>query len=324
MKDLKDRDNIEVLIIDGESTDNTGKVIKELTKKYKQVRSYQNKNRIQASALNIGINESSGEYLIRLDAHSEYSSEYIKRCIEILEKSSENIANVGGSITTKPGSDTSVAKAISFILSEKLGVGNSAFRTEEILEEKLVETVPFGCFRRSALEEVGLFDENLVRGEDLELNRRLINSGRKILISPLIKSVYYSRPDLLSFIKQAFVNGFYVLFSSKPSKKGLSRKAFHQLRHYLPLFFIFYLFIASIVLITNYSNSLTTIEIVFLSLLLVYLCIGVFLGIRLSFKEKGLIYLILTPLVLTILHTSYGLGSLLGLVSNLFRNRKEV
>jgi len=310
---VKENHGIEILIIDGGSSDGSIELIDKLSQNFPKIRAFHNKNRIQASALNIGIKESTGEYIIRLDAHSEYSAEYIKNCIATLDNSSEDIANVGGAITTKPGSSSLIAKTISYVLMHKLGVGNSTFRTENIIQEKFVETVPFGCFRRSATDSIGLFNEDLARGEDLEFNKRLLNSGRKILISPDIHSIYYSRPDLLSFIKQAFSNGFYI------TNKINLKIVFHKLRHFVPLFFIFYIFLTLILIFTNYSEPFTIIEKALLFVLLFYICIGLLLGVTFTIKERSLSYLVLAPITLITLHLSYGAGSFFGLFSNLLK-----
>ena len=258
--------------------------------------------------MNIGIENSTSEYIIRLDAHSEYSEHYLKKCIEILDKSSNEIANVGGAIITMPGADTFIAKTISFVLTEKFGVGNSTFRTENVLEEKFVETVPYGCFRRSAIENIGFFDENLERGEDLEFNKRLINFGKKILISPEIKSIYYSRPTFSSFVIQAFRNGFFI--TNKLSLKNI----FHQLRHFIPLFFMFFILSLTISLIWNYSEPINMIDKILLLIALLYFSISSLLGIKITLRNKNIIYLFTTPFMLFSLHMTYGLGSLIGLI----------
>jgi len=236
---VEDQSNIELLLIDGGSNDGTLEIIQDLSIKHPCIRVLHNPNKIQSSALNIGIKESTGEFILRLDAHSKYSGTYIRNCISFMELSSSDVANVGGAIITRPGRNTLVAKTISFVLQEKFGVGNSAFRTESITKEMDVETVPFGCFRRSCLDEIGYFDEDLERGEDLELNKRLIDSGKRIIISPDIQSIYYSRPTFLSFIIQAFRNGFFV--TNNLSLKNI----FHKQRHFMPLAFLIFVIIFS-------------------------------------------------------------------------------
>ena len=305
---IKDRADIELLLIDGGSDDGTIEILKDLAENHPLIKILHNPNKIQASALNIGIRESTGEYIIRLDAHAKYSEKYIKNCINYLDKSSKEVANVGGAITTMPGANTFIAKTISFVLQEKFGVGDSAFRTENILEEMDVETVPFGCFRRSCLEEVGFFNENLERGEDLEINKRLASAGKRIIISPDIQSIYYSRPTFLSFIDQAFRNGFFV--TNTLSLKNI----FHKLRHFIPLAFVCFIFMLTLSLSWGYQEEHDYAEKFLISILLIYLMISGFVATKISLKNKNFAYLFSIPLILFCLHMSYGIGSLTGII----------
>ena len=119
------------------------------------------------TALNIGIRESSGKYIVRLDAHAIYYTGYVNKCIEVLENSGEEVANVGGVIETKPSGKSLFAKTIAYVLSSKLGGGNSTFRVSVPSTSHFVETVPFGCYRREVFEEVGFFNESEHRNEDI-------------------------------------------------------------------------------------------------------------------------------------------------------------
>src|SRR3712207_9301585 len=80
------------------------------------------------------------------------------------------------------------------------GVGNALFRFAQ--KEMFVDTVAFGAYRREVLDSIGYFDEELVRNQDDELNYRVVKAGHKILLSPKIRSVYYSRGSLSKLWKQ--------------------------------------------------------------------------------------------------------------------------
>jgi succinoglycan biosynthesis protein ExoA len=69
--------------------------------------------------------------------------------------------------------------------------------------------VAYGCWRKSTLERIGMFDEQQVRSQDDELNRRLISCGGKIWQSPKITSWYRPRSSLSGLFWQYFQYGFW-------------------------------------------------------------------------------------------------------------------
>ena len=225
--------DFEILVIDGGSNDETLNILDRLTLKYLNLKIIHNPKKITPAALNLGIKDSLGEFIVRLDAHAVYHDKYIENSVNILKKSSKEIANVGGSIITRSNSESIFASSISLCLSSKFGVGDSKFRTEIPETSEFVGTVPFGCFRREIFYEIGLFNENEPRNEDLEFNRRIIKSGKKILLDPSIRSTYFSRTTLGSLYSQQFDNGMIV------TDKFRGKESFHKLRHFIPLLFVF-------------------------------------------------------------------------------------
>jgi len=127
--------------------------------------------------------------IVRMDAHVEYPRDYISSLVKLLEQSGAD--NVGGVCRTLPAGGSAVARAIAYGMSHPLGVGNSHFRIGSA-EDRWVDTVPFGCYRREVFDRIGLFDEDLVRNQDDELNLRLIKRGGRILLSPRIVCKYYA------------------------------------------------------------------------------------------------------------------------------------
>lgn len=306
-------ENMEILLIDGGSTDGTREVIKKLIKKHHFIKLLENKRKIIPAALNIGIKNSSGIYIVRLDAHALYDAGYVNKCIETLKNSDEKVANVGGVIETKPSGESLFAKTISYVLSSKLGVGNSTFRVSVPRNKKFVETVPFGCYRKEIFEELGFFNENEHRNEDIEFNKRLISSGKKILLDPEIKSSYFTRKDLTSLFKQQFNNGFIV------TNKYRGDKSFHELRHFVPLFFAFYFFFSLIFFGINFFGySSIYLQPVLISWL-AYFFISLGLGLYFTIISRDFLIFLSTPLVLFSLHLSYGIGSLWGLMNITYR-----
>lgn len=289
---------MEVFVIDGLSNDATRKIIMDYSRSHPYIKLLDNPFKIVPKALNIGINASKGDIIIRLDAHAYYENDYIEKCVKVLKNS--DAVNVGGPIVTLPGDNTRTAKAIALAISHPFGVGNSKFRTS--VEQQYVDTVPFGAFKRSIFDKVGLFNEHLIRNQDVELNSRIRKSGKKIFLTPEVKSFYYSRPTLSALWSQNFKNGMWNIFTSALSKKSLS------LRHFIPLIFILSI-IVSIIAMALHPAGYALAGLVVLS----YLFANVFFSMKLSAKN-GISLLPGIMLSFGTLHFSYGFGSLWGLL----------
>ena len=156
--------------------------------------------------MNLGIAAAGGSVIVRMDAHVEYPGRLHLRAGGPLERSGAD--NVGGVCQTLPAGDSAVAKAVAFGMSHPLGVGNSHFRIGT-LEDRWVDTVPFGCYRREVFDRIGLFDEELVRNQDDEFNLRLIRHGGRILLSPRIVCKYFARDSLAKLWRMYYQYGYF-------------------------------------------------------------------------------------------------------------------
>ncbi|MEN6451593.1 MAG: glycosyltransferase family 2 protein, partial [Thermoguttaceae bacterium] len=157
------KDQMELLVLDGMSTDGTRAIIGQSAPKFPWMRLLDNPRKTAPAAMNIGIAAARGKIVVRMDAHNEYPSDYISKLVYWLEKSGAD--NVGGVSAVCPSNDTAAAKAIAFGCSHFLGVGNARYRIG-VTKPTEVDTVPFGCYRREVFEKIGPFDEELVRNQD--------------------------------------------------------------------------------------------------------------------------------------------------------------
>ncbi len=198
------KENLEVLVIDGISSDGTKEIVKTYIEKYPFIKLLENPKKYTPFGLNIGIREARGEVVARMDAHASYEKEYISKCVYYLQKYGAD--NVGGQMVTRSRNDTVFGRAVVAALSNRFGVGNAIFRVGA-KEPTLVDTVFGGCYRREVFDKIGYFDENLPRGQDMDLNLRLRKFGGKILLVPEIKSFYYAISDVWSFLDHSFTDG---------------------------------------------------------------------------------------------------------------------
>ena len=206
---------IEVLIADGMSDDGTRQILDLYKRIVLPLRVIDNRDKIASAGLNAAIRAARGEIIIRMDAHSEYAPDYIRRCLEVLNETSAD--NVGGPALTR--ADGYLGRAIALAYHCAFSCGGAKFHDVEY--EGYVDTVPYGCWRKSTLERIGLFDENLSRNQDDELNLRLISSGGRIWQSPRIASWYRPRATLTALFRQYFQYGFWkVSVIRKHTKPG--------------------------------------------------------------------------------------------------------
>lgn len=304
------KDSLEVLVIDGRSTDRTRAIVEGYTKQYPFINLMDNPGIVQTLATNIGIRASNSDVIMRMDAHVEYPKDFISKSVYWLEKSGTDC--VGGILITKPGGDTTVAVAISLILSHPFGVGNTYFRIGS-KEPKYVDTVPFGIYRKEVFDRIGLFNEALNRTDDIEFNLRLKRAGGKILLVPEIVSYYYARPNLKELFKQNFGNGFWVLYSLRFAEMPFS------IRHLVPLAFVLSFF-GSFLLSFFYHPFINLFAFIFG----LYFIVNSLFSFKLSLKH-GIKYLPALIASFSVLHFSYGFGSIRGiarLIASLFQSQK--
>ena len=300
------KDELEVLVIDGKSTDRTREIVNKYIKKYPFIKLLDNPGRIQTFATNIGLKTADGDIIIRMDAHAEFPEDYVSKSVHWLKES--KVDCVGGICITKPGANTVIAKAIASAISHPFGVGNAYFRTGS-KAPTYADTVPYGCYRKEVFNKIGLFNENLDRTDDIEFNLRLKRAGGKILLVPEIKSYYHARPTLSALAKQNFGNGLWVIYSTRFAKMPFS------IRHLIPFFFVISQ-IMTLILSLFYLPFLYLFAFIFG----MYTISNIFFSLKLSLKNhiKYFPYLILSFFTL---HYSYGAGSVWGVFRLLKREK---
>lgn len=201
------RAEMEVVIADGFSEDGTRDEIFAFQKDHPDliVRIIENVARSIPSAINCAIRASQGEFIIRMDAHSRPYPNYVERCLSALDSGLGE--NVGGVWQIQPGGASWMAQSVAAAAAHPLGVGDAGYRIGA--QPSVVDTVPFGAFRRSLIDKVGPFDESLLSNEDYEFNARIRQSGGRVWLDPGIVTVYYARSTLRELARQYWRYGYW-------------------------------------------------------------------------------------------------------------------
>ena len=304
------KEAMEVIFVDGNSTDSSTDIILRYTKQYSFLKLLNNPERIVPYALNKGLAAATGEVILRLDAHCTYPTNYISELVRYLYQL--NADNVGGVWNTQPAKDTPICQAIAFASSHPFGVGGSMHKigASKIME---TDTVPFGCYKREIFDKTGPFDTDLVRNQDDEFNGRLLNLGGKIYLIPQVIINYTARDTLCKMRKMYYQYGLY-----KPLvNKKLGAPA--TVRQFFPLLFLLGLIIGGIG-----SAFWPVVQHLYTTVLLLYLFIGIVVGSMGAIRTHQPLLTLLMPYVFFNIHMSYGIGYLVGIYNVLGKKTAQV
>jgi succinoglycan biosynthesis protein ExoA len=295
----------EVVIADGLSDDGTREIIEDYCRHHHEVRLIDNGGRVASSGLNAAILAAHGQVIIRMDAHTEYAPDYIRRCLEVLARTGAD--NVGGPPRVK--ADSFRLRALGAAYHSPFAVGGS--RSHDTSFEGHVDSVFYGCWRKSTLLRLGLFDEALVRNQDDELNLRLTHSGGKVWQSPEIVSWYRPRTTLPGLFCQYLQYGFWKVAVIRKHGRPASW------RHLVPAAFVLLNFV---LLLSTSFGAISGWHLLFRSSAVAWMCLAASYTLAclaaslFSARQWGWLVFPVLPLLFAIYHISYGAGFFAGLL----------
>jgi succinoglycan biosynthesis protein ExoA len=193
--------SLEVVVAVAPSNDRTAAVATGLAAGDGRVRVVGNPTGSTGAGLNAAIAASTGNVIMRLDAHARLPQGYVRRAVEVLEQT--GAVNVGG--VQDPVGTTPFEQAVAAAMGSRLGTGGAAFRHSATAGP--VDTVYLGVFRREALEAVGGFDAGLLRNQDYELNVRLRAAGGAVWFDPSLRVAYRPRGSVRTLARQYYDYG---------------------------------------------------------------------------------------------------------------------
>lgn len=284
------KENLEILLVDGMSDDDTVKIINKYLKKYSFIKLLSNPKKTVQYGLNIGIENAHGDYIVRMDAHASYANDYISQCIKYLKKTQAQ--NVGGPTIVR-GVDF-VQKIVAAAYHSPFALGASRHYEENF--EGYADTVAWGSFKKQTLKDLDMYDERLPRSEDDDLNFRITKNGGKIFITPEIKSIYYPKDSFKKLFNQYFNYGLWKVAVIKKHRKP------SRIAHLIPMLFVAFIAIFGILSIISKFFLIS-----FLSVMGIYFILDFYFSFTNKYTKslKSKIGLMLAHFVI---HISYGLG----------------
>jgi len=297
---------LQVLVVDGQSTDGTREIIARYAERHPCVRMLENPRRHTPTALNIGIDHAKGDVIVRLDAHTVYPRDYVRMCVESLE--AYDADNVGGVCRAVARSDGLRARALAAVSSHPFGVGNAYFRIGSDSPRE-VDTVPFGCYRRSVFDRIGRFNEHLARSQDYDFNLRLRRAGGRIVLVPSIVCDYLIRSTIGDFAKHRLRDGFWLLY---PLRFGVKT---YGPRHLVPAAFVLGLALLAI-LSATYGFPFGWL---LAGVASIYTAVALVVSVRVAARDKEPWFALIMPPLFLLLHVCYGVGTIAGGISALFQ-----
>jgi glycosyltransferase involved in cell wall biosynthesis len=292
---LPENTEIEISVVDGMSSDDTAKVVTTLQKKYNSLHLVPNPAQTTPKAFNLGIKNSTGDYVIIVGARQYLSKTYFQQILQSF-KIDDKIKCVGGSIHNIFTNETS--RIIAMAMDSPFGVGGGNFRIAK--SSGFVDTVGTPMYHKSTFKKFGLFDENLVRNQDDEYNFRLTSAGFKIYQNIEATTEYRVRSSFKNLNRQYYQYGYWKVYVNKKVKTVTTVRQ---------------LFPAILVLSIIIGGLLSFIHPFFLISWLIGMSIYILLSVYFAFKKSMKPFeSINIILAFWILHFSYGLGYLKGII----------
>ena len=295
---------MEIVLVDGGSTDSTKRIMDDFAEQAKgffNVKVLDNPRRIQAAGWNVAISASSGDIVIRIDAHATIANDFVEKSLLVLLDGED----VCGGFRPTIIKDPDPWKRTLHIAEESAFGSSIASYRQDSARAKYVPSVFHGAYRRELFDEVGLFDERLMRTEDNELHYRIRKKGYRIRFDPRIRSAQYARSSFSEMIRQKYGNGFWI-----------GRTLYVEPRCFMPYHF------APLVLVLG-ALGLSVVGLIWswiplLSTVALYLTLCLLLSMKSVIGcEEANATSVALPVLFVAIHLSYGWGTLCGIVSGL-------
>ena len=297
---------IEIILINAMSTDKTKEIMENFQKSnndFYKIKVIDNPKKVQPSGFNLGVKNSEGDVVLKIDAHSRIPADFVEKNVnEILA----GAYVCGGNRPTVVDSDDNFSKTLHIVEESALGSSIANYRKSNV--KRKVNSIFHGMYRKEVFEKVGLADERLLRTEDNEFHYRVRKAGYDIIFNPEIESFQYIRPTLFKMLQQKFANGYWIGLTSHVCRECLS------LFHFGPGVFVATLLFLMMLTPFSFAPLLTVYGL--------YLLAVIGLSVFEISKQKYNHTLLLIPFIMIAIHFAYGIGTIKGWIFG-FEFKKE-
>lgn len=169
-------DTVEVVVVDGASTDRTAVVAKQVLdgSPLRRWAVLTNHEATTPTNLNMGLEWAEGDVIVRVDARSILPPDYIERTTNVLQD--PTIAVVGGRQTARAAGGGLVARSIARALNNPYANGGARYRDHRSPSGPC-DTAYLGVFRSEQLRATGGWAPAFTSNQDFELSRRMNQLG---------------------------------------------------------------------------------------------------------------------------------------------------
>lgn len=297
--------DMELLAVDGGSTDGTKDYLERIASTESRVRVLQNQKKRAPFAFNLGLREAKGEYVCIFGAHSVYAPNYISVCLN--ELLTRGVVGCGGRLMTQPSANTLQARLVALALGHPFGSSRKSVRTRA----EGFSTAAYMVIRKSPLIEVGGYSEELLRNQDNDTYQKLEARGHKFFCTWQTQCIYYPKTSIKGMLAYCFQMGFWAVIALEQNPSSM------ETRHFVP-----FVFAASI--IGSALFGLTDVIFRFTGWLFAGVPLATIVAMHLiagsiaavgTARREGFVGVLTLPFVFFGLHFSFGLGTLWGFLS---------
>ncbi len=293
---------LDIVVVDGMSDDQTREIVAQYAKRFSNIRLLDNPQRNKPAALNLAIEATDSEVVMRIDAHAEYESDYISRLVRGLDEYDAD--NMGGVRVTSSG-EGAWQQAVGIAISHPFAAGNAVYRTGvKSAEPREVDTVFCGCYRREVFAKIGLFNRGLLRTQDREFNLRLVAHGGKIVLDPAVRCTYYPRTGLQDYARWVYQGAFWVFYADRFTETRMRSS-----RNWIPPLFVAWNLLAVVIgLFAPAYAAMATAPIA------LYWLTAAWFSSREAVRNRSPLLLPFLLLLFSVTHYGYGLGAWAGML----------
>lgn len=299
----------EIVLVDSGSTDATKQIMREFAQRheheYMAIKLADNPKKIQAAGWNVAIAHAEADVIIRIDAHTHIPSDFVTKNMTLQQEGEYVTGGVRPCLIENKGAWSEL-----LLEAENSLFGSSINVSRRGTKRQYVKTMFHAAYRREVFEKAGVFNENLLRTEDNEMHYRIRKAGFRFCFEPQIVSYQYARSSLKRMVRQKYANGRSIALTLGVCPGCIS------LFHMVPFAFVMAIVVGAVL-------GLAGLWLPGVLLWGVYGAVAVFMSVMSAIGNKGRSWrFFLLPFLFLLLHLSYGVGTLVGLIEMPFWVRR--